>query len=92
MPDSSDVTIGELGRRLSAMEGRMNAQFGEVTRRLDSLQFVPRDVYQAEIGTLKVEVSELKSERKSDRRAIVTALVYPTLLAILTVILTMAAR
>jgi hypothetical protein len=80
---AEDVTIGELCRRLSAMESRMNAQFSEVNRRLDNLQFVPRDVYQAEMRAHDHRLIDLEEDRKWNRRAIVTSFVWPIIVGLL---------
>jgi hypothetical protein len=84
-----DVTIGELGRRLSAMEGRINSQFVDVNRRLDSLQFVTREVYETDMRARDRRIDELEEDRKWNRRTFVAAFLYPTAVAIVLILLAM---
>lgn len=46
MPD--DVTIGELGRRMTGLEARMNEGFTAVRTQISALKFVGNDRYEAD--------------------------------------------
>ena len=57
MPD--DVTIGELARRMSSLERRMDDGFQNVNRSLAALQFVHIDRYEADQRSLVRQVEAI---------------------------------
>lgn len=85
MPES-DVTLGELARRLTSFEGRVNGQFGEVRQRLDSQQFVHRETYDVQVKNLTDRVDDLEESKKWLARTLAAsffvAVVAPVLVAL----------
>lgn len=82
MPES-DVTLGELSRRMVSMEGRMSDGFAAVNRRLDSLQFVNQETYRVEISAMSRRLDELEDAKKWTARTFVAAFLFPVLVGIL---------
>lgn len=85
-----DVTIGELMRRLDAMERRMDQRFASASRQIESLQFVGRDHYEVAHQALadKVELLTERLDRSDEeksrlRLAVLGSFVFPILVAIL---------
>lgn len=46
MPPADEPTLGEVSRRLDALERRIDNGFANVGHQLESLQFVHRDLYE----------------------------------------------
>lgn len=89
MPDS-DVTLGEVFRRLTSLETQFGAGINRLGDRIDSLQFVHRDIHQAEIAALRAEISverartdELEDDKKWTRRALLTSLLLPIIVGLI---------
>lgn len=78
-----EVTIGELYRSISALDGRVSAQFESVNRRLDSLQFVHRETYAAEMTALRERVDTTEEKLRWMSRALVTSFAFPVMVALL---------
>ena len=81
-PPENDITVGELSRNMLGMERRLDQRFEEVNRRLDNLQFVPRDVYEMQIRQLKEQVEELLEAKRWTVRTFVAAFMFPVMVAI----------
>lgn len=77
-----EVTLGELSRVIGSLEIRINDQFGSINRRLDNLQFVSRDVYTVEVGTLVKRIEALEEAKKWTFRTFVGAFLFPVLVAL----------
>lgn len=84
-----EVTIGELYRSISGLKADMAAQFEIVNRRFDSLQFVHRETYAAEMTALRAEIAadreeinELKERFRWGGRAIIVSFVFPILVSL----------
>jgi hypothetical protein len=67
------VTLGELSRRL-------DREFTDLKRAIEiqNLQYVLRDRYDAEMGVLRAEITEIKDGKKWLVRAMALAFVFPT--------------
>lgn len=85
MPDvpDRDVTLWELARNLDKMESRIDGRFVEVHRRLDSLAFVPRDVYTIEIGALRERVDAIEERSRWLVRTLAAAFLLPLVVGII---------
>lgn len=85
MPDS-DITLGEINRRLTSFEARVTGQFAAVNQRLDSQQFVHRETYDVEIKGMRERVGDLEDRNKWLVRnlafAFVVAFLAPVLVAV----------
>jgi len=82
MPES-DVTIGELSRRMGDLNTRMGDGFNAVNRRLDALQFVPRDEYRVQLASYERRLSELEETKKWGARAIIASFIFPVLVGLI---------
>lgn len=76
------MTLGELGRRLDRLEDSLNSRFGEVTHRLENLQFVPRDTYLVQMNALTERVESLEQAKTWFSRSMVVAFLFPVAVAI----------
>ena len=83
----SDVTIGELSRRLGSMDDRIGRQFTEVNRRLDGLQFVSQETYRVQMMAMERRLEELEEREKWRNRTLVAVAVLPFLVGILIALL-----
>jgi hypothetical protein len=83
VPDSGDVTIGELYRRLTSVEQNFNVSFNRLGDRIDRLEFVHRDVYVADQASLNARISELEDDKKWTRRALFTSLLLPVVVGLI---------
>jgi hypothetical protein len=81
------VTLGELSRRLDAMERRFESEFGKLGRSIDSLQFVHHDQYRAERDAIVHRVDELEDTHKWIVRAVVASILFPLIVTIVGVVL-----
>lgn len=81
MPDS-DVTLGEVYRRLTAVEHSFTNGFNRLGDRIDRLEFVHRDVYTADINTIRARLNELEDDKKWTRRALLTSLLLPVIVGL----------
>lgn len=82
MPES-DITVGELGRSMNQMERRLDQRFEEINRRLDNLQFVPREVYETQSRQMKEQIDELLEAKRWTVRTFVAAFLFPVAVAII---------
>lgn len=62
MPES-EITIGELSRTITRMDTRISNQLDAINRRFDSLEFVHRDTYMAQMGALIDRVHNLEESK-----------------------------
>jgi hypothetical protein len=81
VPAPDDVTLGEIARNLAALRADMGDRFGQVNKRLDSLEYVPRGEYQLKVDQMSDDIKELQGSKQWMSRALVTALVLPALVA-----------
>lgn len=81
-PPEGDVTLGELARRLSSMEKRIDDKFGDVNRRLDGLTFVPHDVHALSIKAVTDRLDVLEERDRWRSRVIVASFIFPVLVAL----------
>jgi hypothetical protein len=89
VPDS-DVTIGEVYRRLTSVEQNFQAGFNRLGDRIDRLEFVRTDVHQADIASVRAEIAverarndEQDDDKKWTRRALFTSLLLPVIVGLL---------
>jgi hypothetical protein len=80
MPE--EVTLGELSRNIKGMEVRVNEKFSEVNHRLDSLQFVPSNVYLIEQEQMKQRLNVLEVRDIWRNRMMVGAFLFPLMIAL----------
>lgn len=87
---SDDVTLGEVSRRLAALEHQFTAGVDRLGNRIDALQFVHRDVHRADVAAVRAELAverartdELEEDKKWMRRALLTGLLLPIVLSLL---------
>lgn len=59
----SDITIGELGRRIEAMQTEMRQGFGHVGQRIDELA--------EQVGITNGQVSRLKEDSREEKQKVV---------------------
>lgn len=83
--NENDITLGELSRVISALKQDISGQFAQVNRRLDNLQYVPRDVYQVQIQQLTDRVDELEESKRWQVRTLVASFLFPVLVAVVIV-------
>lgn len=86
MPES-DVSIGELSRRMTAMEGRFLAQFEHLNQRLDTLQYVSREVYAVQMQQQDARITALEERNRWLIRTSVVGFILPTLVGIMVALL-----
>lgn len=77
-----DMTLGELSRRLDAMERRLEAEFSKIGRSIESLNFVHIEQYRAERDALRSDVADIRDNLKWIVRSVVAALLFPLLVTI----------
>lgn len=82
MPDS-DVTLGEVYRRLTSVEQNFNASLNRLGDRIDRLEFVHRDVYTADQAALNARIAELEDDKKWTRRALFGSLLLPVVVGLI---------
>jgi hypothetical protein len=89
MPDS-DVTLGEVFRRLTSLETQFGAGINRLGDRIDSLQFVHRDIHNADVASLRAElavergrINELEDDKRWTRRALLTSLLLPIVVGLI---------
>jgi hypothetical protein len=81
------VTLGELSRRLDAMERRFEGEFGKLGRSIHDLQFVHHDQYRAERDALVHRVAELEDAHTWIVRAVIASILFPLIVTVIGVIL-----
>lgn len=81
-----EVTLGELARRIEAMERRIDVRFSVIDRRLESLQFITADRYNAEQIAVHAEIAEIKDKIKWVSRTIGGVLITLVSSAVLTLL------
>ena len=90
-----DVTLGELSRRLDSFREHVDGRFTDIHKRLDRMNFVPREVHDVQIEQLKTKDSEIAKEvdeleklveewKTWITRAVVGSFIFPVLLIIVT--------
>lgn len=79
--DGSDVTLGELARRLSSMEQRIDGKFIDVNRRLDGLAFVGQDVHALAMKTVTDRLDVLEEKWRWMTRTLVASFLFPVMVA-----------
>lgn len=84
MPDS-EVTIGELARRLESLDRAMGQGFSRIDRHLESMQFVHRETYSAERAAIINDLSELKDKMKWISRTVAGSLITAVTAAIVAI-------
>lgn len=72
---SDDVTIGEISRRLTAVEAEMHRGFTQTATQLERLAFVPREVWTAERRELVNRIEVLEERSKWIVRALAGAMI-----------------
>lgn len=85
-----DVTLGEVARRLTALEGGISRQFDTVNRRLDNLQFVSHEIYTVEMKLVTDRLRQLEEDKQWTRRTIVGAFLFPVLVALTVMVVVIA--
>lgn len=83
MPADSDVTLGELDRRLTDLKSDMRDGFTEVHRSIDALTFVSRDTYEARHKAVTDRLDVLEERDRWRGRTIIVSLCLPVLVAII---------
>jgi tetrahydromethanopterin S-methyltransferase subunit G len=78
-----EVTTGELYRSISALDGRVSAQFDSVNRRLDGLQFVHRETYAAEMAAIRERLEDQEEKVRWWSRAFVVSLLFPVVVGVI---------
>jgi Mg-chelatase subunit ChlI len=78
----ADITIGELSRTIAAMDGRLTSQLQEVNRRLDGLQFVHRETYEAQREAFSTRLATIEEKDTWRGRALVVSFLFPVLIAV----------
>lgn len=78
-----DVTLGELGRRLEALERRFDLRATELGDKIDSLQFVHRETFEAKHGALETRVKDIEEAKTFFARSLVVSFVLPILVALI---------
>jgi hypothetical protein len=82
VPDS-DVTLGEVYRRLTHVETSFNQSMNRLGDRIDRLEFVHRDVYVADQAALHARIAELEDDKKWTRRALFGSLLLPVVVGLI---------
>lgn len=82
MTPPEDVTLGEIARGLTSLEGRMNEKFNQVNRRLDTMEFVPRGEHNLQMRELADRIHVLEDNKKWISRTLVASFLYPVLVAV----------
>lgn len=87
--EEGGVTLGELGRRLSGLERRFDARAQELGDKIDKLQFVHRETFEAKHGALETRVNKLEEAKQFFGRSLFVSFILPIVVAvILAVVLT----
>lgn len=86
-----EATLGEvklslhyLAQGLSRLETHQSEQFQSLTRKVDSLSYVPRGEYVLQISNVVERLEALEEAKQWTTRALVTALIYPIIVAAIT--------
>lgn len=89
MMTGDDVTLGEVGRRVESLERRFDQRANELGAKIDSLQFVNRETYEAKHSALETRVAKLEEAKQFFGRSLIAQFAFPVLVAlILAVVLT----
>lgn len=83
---SDDITTGEVVRRLDRFEKTTADAFKELGQKLDSMNVVYRDVYEADqkLTAEKFErIEERLRDQKSRARALLDGVAFPVLVAVI---------
>ncbi len=83
MVSDNDVTLGELARRLSSMETRIDGKFGDVNRRLDGLTFVGQDVHALAMKQVTDRLELLEESKRWTTRTLIASFIFPVMVAVL---------
>lgn len=87
VPPGDEVTSGELSRRLDGLERRMDEGFGRVSRQVENLQFVHRDVYDEAQRAMARRLDRLEQSKTWIARSVVGSVIFPLLVAALVAVL-----
>lgn len=89
MTSDNVITIGEISRRLKQLDRQMGQGFAKIDSHLNSLQFVHRETYAADMktleakhGALQSEIIDLKDKNKWISRSVAGALITAVVAAI----------
>lgn len=82
--NSTDMTVAEVARMVTRMEAQMERRFNDLDYRMNSLQFVPKEVYDAKHKVLEDRVAQLEERARWLIRSFTLYLLFPILAAILT--------
>lgn len=74
MPES-EVTVGEIWRRILSLEARLDQGFSRLDRQLEHLQFVHADRYEAEQRSTAARLDALEDKSKWVARTVAAALI-----------------
>lgn len=90
MPGPDDnITLGEIWRRLDSLERRFDVRATELGNKIDSLQFVHKDTYEAEKHADRTRLDAIEERLRFYGRTMFVQLGLPILVAlILAVVLT----
>lgn len=83
---SDDITTGEVVRRLDRMEKATADNFERIYQKLDTLDFVRHDVYEAHRAADDMRFKALEqsnTDRRSRFRSIVDGVAFPVLVALI---------
>lgn len=85
VPDGP-VTIGELARRMTGIERRMDLGFEHVQRSIEKLQYVHVDRYDAERSAITERLATIEATARWLSRAVSGALITAVIGAIVTIL------
>lgn len=87
LPSSDgDVTIGELARRMTGIERRMDQGFDHLQRSIESLRYVHTDRYDAERDAITARLAAMEASNRWLSRAVSGALITALITAVVTVL------
>lgn len=81
--EGGTVTLGELGRRMDKLEVSVADVAKTLGGKIDSLQFVHRDTYNAEMAAVRADVKELKDSKQFFSRSLLVSFIMPILVAVI---------
>lgn len=81
MPD--DLSNGEIARRMDRLELRYDVRFDRIDHKLDSLQFVHRDTYNAHLTALTDRIESLEENSAWLKKAIIGQILFPVIVALI---------
>jgi small-conductance mechanosensitive channel len=63
---SDDLTIGELGRQVEAVEKRLREEIHKLSERLDRLDFIPAQLYAADKLSMERRMETIEQAHRED--------------------------